>query len=423
MVRNDTKYEYCVELLKKELIPATGCTEPVAIAYAAAKARDLLGCMPEETLVEVSGNILKNAKSVIVPGTEGLFGIRAAASAGIVAGDAEKKLNVINNLSSEQAADIRRFIKKSDIQVKGLNTPHLFDILVTLGAHGDTVRVRITDTHTNISLMEKNGQVLEEQKLETVSDEAIGSSPICMKDIFDFAETAELDDVKELLDRQISYNWAIAEEGLTNDYGAQVGKILFSESKNLKTRARAYAAAAADARMSGCDMPVVINSGSGNQGISASVPVIVYARVLGLGDEKLYRGLIVSNLTGIYQKKMVGTLSAYCGAVSAGAASAAGIAYMLEGSYDAVIHTLINALAMGSGIICDGAKPSCAAKIALSVEAGLTGYQMYKNGTQFKGGDGILASGAENSLRNVAQLARNGMSETDKVIINIMLES
>ena len=423
MEKTDSRYRQYVALLHEELIPATGCTEPVAIAYAAAAARRLLDCAPDSVLIQVSGNILKNAKSVTVPGTGGLHGIPAAAATGIVAGDPDKRLDVINHVSPEQTAAISSFLDKTPIRVEGLDTPHIFDILVRLCAGGNTARVRITGTHTNITLLEHNGQVLEQRDAREVCGTACPDGELSLEEIYDFCRTADLADVMAPLERQAALNWAIAEEGLRTSYGAAIGPLLRAQGDDPKNTARAYAAAASDARMGGCDMPVVINSGSGNQGICACIPILVYARAHRVPQERMYRALLFSNLAAVYQKRMIGYLSAYCGAVSAGAASGAGIAYLLEESYDAAIHTLVNALAMASGIICDGAKPSCAAKIALSVEAGLLGYQMYKQGTQFRGGEGILSAGGEETLRNVARLARDGMSETDREIIQIMLES
>ncbi len=423
MKKTDPRYRKYVSLLYEELIPATGCTEPVAIAYAAATARDVLGRIPEDICIQVSGNILKNAKSVIVPGTGGLHGIPTAIAAGIIAGDSSRRLNVIDSITSEQIAEIKSYQDKTSIRVERLDTPHIFDILIHLSAEEDVASVRITDNHTNITLCELNGQTLRNpaEKASIQSEEA--DDWMSLADIFDFSATCELSDVMEVLKLQETYNWAIAEEGLRGQYGAAIGAILREQGDDPKNISKAYAAAASDARMDGCEMPVVINSGSGNQGICASIPILVYARMNHCPEEWMYRALLFSNLTAVYEKKKIGCLSAYCGAVSAGAAAGAGIAFLLERSYDAACHALVNALAMASGIICDGAKPSCAAKIALATEAGILGYQMYLKGTQFRGGEGILSSGVENSLNNVGLLARDGMSETDRRIIQIMLET
>ena len=426
MERTDKRYSAYIAILKEELIPAMGCTEPIALAYAAAKAREVLGDLPDKVLVEASGSIIKNVKSVIVPNTNQLKGIPAAATAGIVAGDPERELEVIAEVSEEKRNAMRSFLDSVDISVEHVDFGHVFDLIVTEWKGDPYAKVRIADFHTNIVCIEKDGKVLFEKPLEEnrEDDHRTDRSLLDMEHIYDFANTVEIRDVKEILDRQIQYNTAICEEGLLGDYGANIGSVLLRTCGNdIKVRAKAKAAAGSDARMNGCELPVIINSGSGNQGITVSVPVIEYAKELGCGKEKLYRALVVSNLTAIHQKSGIGTLSAFCGAVSAGAGAGAGIAYMIDGSLKAIDHTVVNALAIVSGIVCDGAKASCAAKIASSVDAGILGFQMYQNGQQFRGGDGIVVKGIENTIRNIARLGKEGMKETNEEIISMMVEN
>ncbi|MEH2960191.1 L-serine ammonia-lyase, iron-sulfur-dependent, subunit alpha [Candidatus Merdisoma sp. KK006] len=411
-------------ILKEELMPAMGCTEPIAIAYCAAKAREVLGTLPDQVQIGVSGNIVKNVKSVIVPNTDGLKGIAASAAAGIVGGRPEKVLEVIAEVTSEQKQQMREFLAQVPIKIQPLDTEEQLDILVTLHAEKEQASVRISGFHTNIVQVIKNGETLYESGVVAATEVKLTDrSLLKVEDIYAFAEQVEISKVQELLDRQIECNWAIAEEGLRHPYGANIGKVLLkTEGNTLKTKARAYAAAGSDARMNGCEMPVIINSGSGNQGMTASVPVIVYARELGLPKEKLYRALVLSNLITIHQKTGIGRLSAYCGAVSAGCGAGCGIAYLQGGDLKVISHTLVNALAIVSGIVCDGAKASCAGKIAAAVDAGIFGYQMYCEGQEFEGGDGIVSKGVENTIHNVGRLGKIGMKETDKEIIRIMTE-
>ncbi len=424
MKRTDEKYTAYIQILKEELIPAMGCTEPIALAYAAAKAREVLGMEPDRVLVQASGSIIKNVKSVIVPNTNHLKGIPAAAAAGIVAGRPEKELEVIAQVNAEQQEQMRTFLKEIPIEVEHIDNGLVFDLMVRLYAGEHTCRVRIANYHTNIVLIEKDGKTLLEIPVEDEEEEGLTDrSLLNMEAIWDFANTVEIADVKELLDQQISYNMAIAEEGLKGDYGANIGQVLLEmDPEDVKVRAKAMAAAGSDARMNGCELPVIINSGSGNQGITASVPVLVYARHLKADEETCYRALVLSNLVAIHQKTGIGRLSAYCGAVSAGAAAGAGIAYLYGGGFREISHTIVNALAIVSGIICDGAKASCAAKIASSVDAGILGYHMIKRGQQFYGGDGIVVKGIENTIRNVGQLGRDGMRGTNEEIIRMMVE-
>ena len=425
MEKNDIRYQTYLQILKEELVPAMGCTEPIAISYCAAKARALLGCLPERSLVEVSGNIIKNVKSVIVPNTNGLKGIEAAAAAGIVAGDADKILEVIADVTEEQKAEIKAYLERNVMKVRPLETDEILDIVIHVYGEGHEVTVRIANYHTNIVLIKKDEEILYEIGGTAAREEThqADRNLLSVADIVEFADTVDLDDVREILSRQIACNTAIAQEGLTNSWGANVGKVLLKAYGNdIKVRARAMAAAGSDARMSGCEMAVIINSGSGNQGMTASLPVIEYAKELDSGEDRLYRALLVSNLITIHQKTGIGRLSAYCGAVSAGCGAGCGIAYLQGGDFRTIAHTLVNALAIVSGIVCDGAKPSCAGKIASAVDAGILGYEMYCEGQQFRGGDGILSKGVENTIHNISRLGAVGMKETDKEIIQIMTD-
>lgn len=423
MEKRDAKYAAYVQTLKEELVPAMGCTEPIALAYGAARAREVLGEMPDRVVVGASGSIIKNVKSVIVPNTDHLKGIPAAAAAGIVAGDADKELEVIASVSSEQTAQMKEFMEQVPITVEHIDNGITFDIVITLYKGVSYARVRIANYHTNIVLVEKNGEILEKKPVAGESEEGLTDrSLLNMRDILDFARTVDIEDVREVLERQIDYNWAIAEEGIRGNYGANIGSVLLDmEGESVRVRAKAMAAAGSDARMNGCELPVIINSGSGNQGITASVPVIVYAKDMKVSHETLLRALTLSNLTAIHQKTAIGRLSAYCGAVSAGAGAGAGIAYLHGGDYKEIVHTVVNALAIVSGIVCDGAKASCAAKIASAVDAGILGYQMYIRGQQFYGGDGIVTKGVEETLKNVGRLGKEGMKATNEEIIRIMI--
>lgn len=414
-------YHKFVKILKEELVPAMGCTEPISIAYATAKARAVLNDTPISAMVEVSGNIVKNAKSVTVPHTDGMRGIKSAFIAGLVAGNADAELEVIASVSPEQIEEMKRIKETFPVEVLTPEDARVFDIGITLRSKEHTSYVRIVDTHTNIVCIKRDEEVL----FESISllEEKTDKSVLNVDDIIQFADEVCIEDVKETLDRQIAYNMAIAEEGLKNNYGANIGKVLLrAYQPDIKITAKAYAAAASDARMNGCELPVIINSGSGNQGITASIPVIVYARGLHMPQEQLYRALCISNLITIHLKTGIGALSAYCGVVSAGAGAACGVAYLLGGRRAEINHTLVNALAIDSGIICDGAKASCAAKIATAVESGLLGLNMYYNGNEFFAGEGIVKAGVENTIKSVSRLAQAGMRETDKEIIRIMLE-
>lgn len=423
MKKEDVKYGAYVQILKEELVPAMGCTEPIALAYAAAKAREILGSIPDKVVIEASGSIIKNVKSVIVPNTNHLKGIPAAATAGIIAGRAEKELEVIAQVTESEIEQMKQFLQTADIKVVHADNGITFDIIVSVYKGSSYAKVRIANYHTNIVLMEKDGEVLYEIAVEGEKEEGLTDRNLLnMKDIWDFAMTVDVKDIKETLDRQIAYNTAIAEEGLRGDYGANIGSVLLDTyGDDIRTRAKAKAAAGSDARMNGCELPVIINSGSGNQGMTSSIPVIEYAKEFDADEDTLYRALALSNLVTIHQKTGIGRLSAYCGAVSAGAGAGAGIAYLCGGGYEEVIHTVVNALAIVSGIVCDGAKASCAAKIASAVDAGILGYNMYKRGQQFYGGDGIVTRGVEETIQNVGRLGKQGMKETNEEIIKIMV--
>lgn len=424
MEKTDVKYGAYVKILEEELKPAMGCTEPIALAYAAAMARKVLGGLPDRVVIGASGSIIKNVKSVIVPNTDHLKGIPAAAAAGIVAGDADKELEVIASVTKEQIEEMKRFLADTEIAVEHVDNGFTFEIIVTLYKGDESSRVRIVNFHTNIVRIEKNGEILKDVHVEGESEEGLTDrSLLNMEDIWDFINTVDVEDIRGVLETQINFNMAIAEEGLKGSYGANIGSVLLDMNGNdIRTRARAYAAAGSDARMNGCELPVIINSGSGNQGITASVPVVVYARELGASEDQLYRALALSNLTAIHQKTPIGRLSAYCGAVNAGAGAGAGIAYLNGGDFDTVAHTVVNAVAIVSGMVCDGAKASCAAKIAESVDAAILGYNMYIRGQQFFAGDGIVNKGIENTIRNVGRLAKDGMKETNEEIISMMIE-
>ena len=424
MLSSDPRYGNYLKILQEELVPATGCTEPIAIAYGAAKARELLGVLPESVLVEASGNIIKNVKSVVVPNTNSLKGIEAAAAAGIVAGQSDKILEVIGQVTPAQRAEIRVYLADHPIVVKPAEGDKVFDILITLRAGNNHVKLRISDYHTHIVYIEKNGEVLF-QSGEVLSDSArdmlTDRSCLSVEGVLDFASTCNLEDVRAMIERQIDYNYAIAEEGMRHSWGANIGSVLKEHyGVGIYSRARYMAAAGSDARMSGCEMPVIIVSGSGNQGITASVPVVEYAKELNVSRDQMVRAVLLSDLLTIHLKTGIGRLSAYCGAVSAGCSAGAAIAYLHGGGFREIAHTLVNSLAIVSGMICDGAKASCAAKISAAVDAGLVGYSMFRSGQQFRGGDGIVTKGVEETIRNIGRLGRLGMRETDREIIRIM---
>ena len=423
MMLNDKTVAAYTAILQEELLLATGCTEPIAVAYCAAKLREVLGGRPEEVLAEVSGNILKNVKSVVVPNTNGRRGIGAAIAVGIVAGDADAELQVIANVTEEDAAAIQGYLDATPIKVTCPETPCLLDIFLHGKRAGHTAAVRVANNHTNIIYIEKDGQILLEKPLTANAEDNLqDKSVLNVKDILTYAETVPLSTIQPVIGRQIACNTAIAEEGLRNSWGANIGSTLLQSSDNIETQARAWAAAGSDARMNGCEMPVVICSGSGNQGITASVPVWRYGKLMGASEEKILRAVCLSDLITIHQKTGIGRLSAYCGAVSAGVGAGCGVAWLRGADYEGICHTLENAVAMISGCICDGAKASCASKIAMGVECGILGYNMYLGGNNFQPGHGIMGVDVEDTIRHVGVLAAQGMRETDRVILKIMTE-
>ena len=418
-------YDSYLDILREELIPAMGCTEPIAVAYAAAIARDTLGCMPDSTELIVSGNIVKNVKSVVVPNTGGRKGLRTAVAAGLCFGKAEKELEVIADATEQDLAGLDAYLRTADITLKEADSNQPFDLAVLLHKGSDSAYVHIVSHHTNVVCIRKNDTVILEKPF---TDDTIqvpeNRKLLSVEHIVEFADTVDIEDVRPILQRQIDYNLAIAQESLKGEYGAQIGRILLlSYGNSVHNRAKAWAAAGSDARMDGCEMPVVINSGSGNQGITTSIPVIVYARECAVSEDLLFRALVISNLVTIHLKTGIGSLSAYCGATSAGAGAGAGICYLYGGSYEEIAQTIVNALAINSGMICDGAKASCAAKIASAVEAGLLGMCMNMHDSQFFGGDGIVVTGVENTIKAVSSIARDGMRGTDKEVIKLMMST
>lgn len=415
-------FENFIDILKEELVPALGCTEPIAIAYAAAKAKEVLGEFPEKITVECSGNIIKNVKGVTVPATNNLKGIDVSAVLGAVGGNASKKLEVLTEVTADDVEKTKELVNSGICRIKHIkNVENLF-INVILESQGHESSVTISNGHTNIVKIMKDGIVLLENNDTDVQESKIDKSNLNIKNIYEFAETVDVNLLKDVLDKQIEYNTRIAEEGLKNKYGANVGESLLKYyGDDVKVLAKAYAAAGSDARMSGCTLPVVINSGSGNQGITVSIPIIVYAKHLNVGSEKLYRALTLSNLIAIHQKKGLGKLSAYCGAVSAACGAGAGIAYLHGESFEIITRTITNTIANVSGIVCDGAKPSCAAKIASSVDAAIMGYHMAINGNTFACGEGLVKDDIEDTIDSICKMGKDGMKETDIEIINLMI--
>ena len=424
MTKDNPNYSAYIKILEEELVPAMGCTEPIALAYCAAKAREILGQMPDRVVVGASGSIIKNVKSVIVPNTGHMKGIPAAAVAGIVAGDASRELEVIASVTQEQIARMRTFLAETPITVEHVDNGLTFEIVVTVFKGNSYAKVRIVNYHTNIVLIERNGEILKQVAVEGEGESGLTDRSILnLADILDFAETVDVNDVKAVLDRQIQYNSAIAEEGLRGDYGSNIGSVLLDTygDGSVMVRAKAKAAAGSDARMNGCELPVIINSGSGNQGMTTSLPVIEYAKELQVSDEKLYRALALANLVTIHQKTSIGRLSAFCGAVSAGAGAGAGIAYLMGTDLDGISHTVANAIATTGGIVCDGAKASCASKIATAVEAGILGYNMHIRNQDFQPDDGLVGDDPEETIANIGRLGKQGMKATNEEIIKIMV--
>lgn len=420
-------YQNYLAILEQELLPALGCTEPIAVAYAAAKARAVLGRRPERVRVYCSGNIIKNVKGVIVPNSGGLKGIDVAAVLGIVGGREDKGLEVLDCVTEADIAKTKVLVStKNYCDCNLVEGEENLYIRVEAEAASDIVLVELKTKHDYISRIEKNGSLVWSQEQVAVTDDgksAVDKSKLTLKDILIFADTVVVKDVEEVIGRQIRYNTKISNEGLKHPWGAEVGRTLLDTygADNPDIRARAAAAAGSDARMSGCALPVIINSGSGNQGMTISLPIIEYAKTLNSSEEKMYRALTAANLIAVHQKQFIGNLSAYCGAVSAGCAAACGIAYLEGAGYEVIAHTVINSLADIGGMVCDGAKPSCAAKIASAVEAGMLGYHMAKAGKVFHSGEGLVGCDAEQTIRNLGRMGREGMRSTDVEILNIML--
>ena len=425
MERGDHLYRQYIRILQEELKPAMGCTEPIALALAGAKARQVLGALPDRVELHVSGNIIKNVKSVVVPNTGGLHGISAAVCAGIVAGDPLQELQVISTIPKDRQEEIRAYMDQVDLSIEPADSGLVFDIDLRIYQGEDSVRLRVVNHHTNVVLIERNGEILLSHPVaECPEDSLTDKSCLSVENIVKFADVLDVRDIEDTVGVQIEKNMDIAREGLQQDWGANIGSVIMKhQGSTLSKRACAYAAAGSDARMSGCEKPVIIVSGSGNQGITASVPVAVYAQELGCSRDQMLRAVALSDLITLHQKSGIGRLSAYCGAISAGCGAGAGIAYLLGGDEKAIAHTVVNAIAILSGTICDGAKPSCAAKIAAAVDAGVLGYHMYLDKQEFLSGDGIVTKGVDNTVHNVGILAREGMRETDRTILEIMLRS
>ncbi len=428
----DHVYQGFLAILHSELIPALGCTEPIAIAYASAKARNVLGSIPEHIIVECSGNIIKNVKGVIVPTTENMKGIDTSAILGAVGGDPDGKLEVLKDITPEHIKETKELLNKGICEVKLLSGSSNLHIIVTATKGSDTATVEIKESHTNIVSIKKNGVLIEQQRDEvkqgdgcnTIETASLPKDQLTLERIYEFANTVKIEDVSEVLSRQIDYNLKIANEGLTNSYGANVGKTIVKNYGNdVKMLAKAYPAAGSDARMGGCTLPVIINSGSGNQGMTVSLPVIVYAHHLNSSKEQLYRALVLSNLIAIHLKSGIGKLSAYCGVVSAACGSGAAISYLCNASFDTIAKTITNVLGNVSGIVCDGAKSSCAAKIASAVDAALMGHYLAMDDNTYGAGEGLVKENIERTIETISQMGRVGMKETDVEILNLMIEN
>lgn len=418
------EYTYYTKVLKEQLIPATGCTEPIALAYAAALGRKTLGCLPEFVTAAVSGSIIKNVKSVVVPATGGMKGIETAVAAGIVVGREDSALEVLSCAPADTAEKIIQFRRHCPVRVELAESGRIFDIQITMEAKGHTSTVRIVDTHTNVVLLKRDEEIILEKEISSKDCQTEESRLLEISKIVEYARTCSLDDVSETIEYQIACNTALSKEGMGGGWGAEIGRILLlgKETPDIKLRAMAAAAAGSDARMSGCELPAVINSGSGNQGLTVTMPIVEYAKELGSDHEQLIRALVLANLIAVRIKQSIGYLSAYCGAICAGCSAAAGVAFLYGESESIIEHTVVNGLAILSGTICDGAKPSCAAKIAMAVNAGLLGFQMAREGKEFVHGEGIIKKGIENTIEEVGVLSRDGMNVTNKVILDIMVK-
>lgn len=418
-------YRTYLAILRTELVPALGCTEPIAVAYAASKAAEVLGVRPERAELWCSGNIVKNVKGVVVPNTGGLKGIDAAAIAGIVGGDPSMGMQVLETVTSGHHAEIKTLLAAGFCRTRLIEEEDNLFIIAKVFAGDDSAEVFIKGSHTNIFRILKNGRALLDRDCEGGQNRAaseVDHSLLNVRDIIAFADSVELADIADIISAQIEKNTRISEEGLRGEYGVSVGRMLLKHfGTDLKTRAKARTAAGSDARMSGCALPVIINSGSGNQGMTVSLPVITYAEDMELDREKLYRALVLSNLIAIHQKRSIGKLSAFCGAVSAACGSGAAITYMSNGDYAAISKTITNTLANIGGIVCDGAKPSCAAKIASAVDAAIMAHHLSAEGQVFSDGDGLVRSDVEGTIANIGRMASAGMKSTDVEILRLMI--
>ena len=416
-------YNKYVDTLRTELVPATGCTEPIALAYAAALCRATLGTLPERVTAAVSGSIVKNVAGVVVPGTGGRKGIETAVAAGILVGDEAAALEALHHAPADTGERIEAYLAAHPMEVGLSESGFLFDIDVLGFAGQDQAEVRIAGHHTNVVLVRRNDKILRKEDMGCAEPGELDAEHLNIREIYEFACECDVEDVKPIIERQIACNTALSDEGMKNPWGACIGRTLMEsvEQPDVLLQAKARAAAGSDARMSGCELPAVINSGSGNQGITITLPVVTYAEALGASHEDLLRALVLANLCAVRIKKAIGCLSAYCGAICAGCAAGAGVAFLHEKNLSLVEHTIVNGLAILSGTICDGAKPSCAAKIAMSVEAGVLGFRMAAGGREFRGGEGIIKKGIENTIREVGRLGRDGMAHTNEVILGIML--
>ncbi len=417
------KYNEYIAILENELVPAMGCTEPIALAYGAAKCREVLGALPDRIEALCSGNIIKNVKCVTIPHSNGLCGIEAAVILGAVGGDSERQLEVLTAVKDEDVELTNCLLRQKLCRVSLLESEHALHFVLKMYSGSDSALVEIKSAHTNVTKIVKNGEVLWD--INTVPEQKfINYSLLNLDDIEEFANTFKLDDLKDLLDTQIKYNMAIAEVGLNGGYGIEIGNMIrLAYAPSVLTEMKAYASSASEARMGGCELPVVVNSGSGNQGIATSVPVIVYARYLGLSDEQLYRGLAFSNLLTAFQKMFIGKLSAFCGAVSASCAAGAALTYLDGGTSTQIQDTIDNTLANIPGIICDGAKVSCAAKISSALDAAYLAHRMAMQGHAYSARMGILQESTDDTISCVGTIGKDGMKETDKEILKIMLSN
>ena len=416
-------YANFIRILEHELIPALGCTEPIAIAYAAAKARAVLGCMPEHIEIKCSGNIIKNVKGVTVPNSGGLVGIEAAAILGAICGNADTELEVLGNVKAEDIELCKSLVGKKMCTTTLVKDVDNLYIVAVLTGNGHSAAVSVVNRHTLITCIERDGEVIYTKDISGSQQRKEDYSGLNVRSILDFADAVDVEDVRPIISRQIEMNSAIAREGIKGTYGAAVGYTLLQVfGDNVRTRACAMAAAGSDARMGGCALPVIINSGSGNQGMTVCLPVIEYAKDLNVSEEKLYRALVLSNLIAIHLKTYIGSLSAFCGAVSAASAAGAGISYLFGGGYEEIGYTIINTLGNVGGIVCDGAKASCAAKIASGVHAAIVSHYMGSHERVFRAGEGFIKDDLETTIRSMGYIGRVGMKETDEEILNIMID-